>query len=95
MCNIVQEDAAAAERSSGVWSGDAMEPLHALDYSSSAAELATALAARRSALVDKETSLQRWAVALECESARQASELRSLQGRAEQARALILDLCLI
>ena len=48
-------------------------------------DLAAALAARRSALAEKETALQRWAVALECESARQASELRALQARAEQA----------
>ena len=79
-----QEDAAAAERSSGIWSSDFSEPLPALDYSSSAADLAAALATRRSVLADKETSLQRWAVALECESARQASEQRALQARADQ-----------
>ncbi len=35
-------------------------------------------------LADKETALQRWAVALECESARQSSEQRALQAKAEQ-----------
>ena len=79
-----QEDAAAAERSSGIWSSDSAEPLPELDYSSSAADLAAALATRRSVLADKETSLQRWAVALECESARQASEQRAVQARADQ-----------
>lgn len=79
-----QGDAAAAERSSGIWSSDGSEPLPALEYSSSAADLAAALAIRRGALADKETSLQRWAVALECESARQASEQRALQARADQ-----------
>lgn len=79
-----QEDAAAAERDSGIWSENAPEPLQALDYSSSAGDLALALASRRSVLADKETALQRWAVALECESARQSSEQRALQAKAEQ-----------
>ena len=82
--SVPQEDAAAAERDSGIWSEDAPQPLQALDYTSSADDLALALAARRSALADKETALQRWAVALECESARQSSEQRALQAKAEQ-----------
>ena len=58
--------------------------MQALDFSSSEGELALALASRRGVLADKETALQRWAVALECESARQASERRALQAKAEQ-----------
>ncbi len=75
----------AAENTAGIWGGDAAQALEALDYSASALDLAAALAGRRSALAEKETALQRWAVALECESARQASELRALQAQAEQA----------
>lgn len=82
--SISQEDAAAAERDSSIWSEDAPQLLQALDYTSSADDLALALASRRSLLADKETALQRWAVALECESARQTSEQRALQAKAEQ-----------
>jgi hypothetical protein len=89
---LCQEDAAAAERAGGLWGlPDAAaaplpaEPAPDLDWGAAApAELAAALGARLAAAAERETALQRWAVSLEIEAARQASERRSLAARAEE-----------
>lgn len=88
---LAQEEAAAAERLAGVWGPDqaaSARSLDAVDWSNaSPEELQRALAARRAAAAERESALQQWAVALECEAARQASERRSLQLKAEQVTA--------
>lgn len=82
----LQEGAAAAERTAGIWGPDhvAGSSVDPTDWSGSPEEVHHALAARRAAVAERETALQQWAVALECEAARQASERRSLQLKAEQ-----------
>ena len=82
----LQDGAAAAERTAGIWGPDhaAGSSVDPTDWSGSPEEVHHALAARRAAVAERETALQQWAVALECEAARQASERRSLQLRAEQ-----------
>lgn len=87
---LYQEDAAAAERNGGLWGlpdAAAAPALEApdLDWGSAApAELAAALGARLAAAAERESALQRWAVSLEIEAARQASERRGLAARAEE-----------
>ncbi len=78
-----------AERTAGIWgpdnaAGSALDPP---EWSGSPEEGHHALAARRAVVAERETALQQWAVALECEAARQASQRRSLQLQAEQVHA--------
>jgi hypothetical protein len=83
---VAQDDAAEAERRAGLWGPDA-SPAAAdalAELSGSPADVQRSLAARRAALAERETSLQQWAVALECEAARQASQRRALHQQAEQ-----------
>lgn len=70
-------------------SGRSPSPLPTVGAASAASpDLVRVLHQRRTQLVERETALQRWAVALELEAARQATAAKQLQRQEERASAL-------
>lgn len=78
---LEQADAAQIARESASWGPSTGGS--ALEFGAAPAELQRATEAKRAKLLERETALQRWALALELESARQAAASRTLKEQTE------------
>lgn len=82
----LQEDAEEAAQAM-----QRLPPLPAASWAEAPDQAAAALAARRVALTERETALQRWAVALALQGARHAAATASLAATQERVWRCLLD----